>query len=324
MSSLPSRTMKFVPSLLPILTVGLLAAAAAAIFWVPSWTAETQQQPQVTTPQAPMAAMWTTEGQGDALEGVALATNTDLCGLRDQARACLEAGSRGSFLPDGGLELQEGRLLVQSQSAISVSLLSYAVQASEAADFNLTLQSETWTVAVASGSVTVTGPDLDMVVNAGESLSSADVGQVAVAVVDPAPQDKEGAESVAPEKKPEPVLPADELLDLARSQRAAKDFKAAAKSYEQFVRAYPKNKKVPATLVSLAQLYQGPLNQPQKALRHFNRYLKRGGPLAEEAHYGKIRALRSLGKTSAADKEVEAFLGAYPSSAYADALSRGK
>ena len=44
--------------------------------------------------------------------------------------------------------------------------------------------------------------------------------------------------------------------------------------------------------------------------------------LAEEAQYGKIKALRSLGRAAAAKTEIEAFLAAYPNSAYADDLNR--
>jgi tetratricopeptide (TPR) repeat protein len=303
---------------------GLLAAAAAVAIW--SVSATTGGARQQSTQGAPQA-MWEAEGQGAVLQGTAVASSAEICGTRDGARACLTRGSRGAFAVDGDLELQEGTVQVQTQVPLALSVVDHAVAVSTAADFSATRQAEDWTVSVDAGSVTLSGPDTSRVLGAGETASS---GQPKASAVEAA-QDSEpaavdpGSSTSGPAraaKGAEPVQSADELLQLARSQRAAKRFDTAARTYERLLREHPKSKKVPATLVSLAQLYQGPLDNPAKALRHFDRYLQRGGPLAEEAHYGKIRALRSLGRAAVAQTEVEAFLQAYPSSAYADALAR--
>ncbi|MCA9683763.1 MAG: tetratricopeptide repeat protein, partial [Myxococcales bacterium] len=251
------------------------------------------------------------------------------CGKRERARACLSPGSRGGFEADGNLQLQEGSTRIEATGPIALLLTDVRVEVTtETADFRASQEVQDWSVLVESGTVTVTGPDgASRVIDAGESAGSEIDRQAAAADVDagavPTNDSEEAtdvADTVGTSKIKEPTPSADELLALAREQRAAKDFAAAAKSYERMLRAYPSSPKVGATLVSLAQLYQGPLADQAKALTYFDRYLDRGGPLAEEAHYGKIRALRSLGRSAAAKTEVEAFLRSYPDSAYADAL----
>jgi hypothetical protein len=54
----------------------------------------------------------------------------------------------------------------------------------------------------------------------------------------------------------------------------------------------------------------------------FERYLASGGSLAQEAHYGKIQALRALGRTREAEREAASFLELYPKSAYAATLRK--
>jgi outer membrane protein assembly factor BamD (BamD/ComL family) len=159
------------------------------------------------------------------------------------------------------------------------------------------------------------------VVDAGEVVERRPP-EVAARVPEPAqPSEPETAPSESAEQTRKPATPsADTLLERARSQRAAREFEAAARTYEELIRAYPSSAKARATHVSLAQLYQGPLDDPANALVHFDRYLERGGPLAEEAHYGKIKALRSLGRSEAAQVEIDDFLRTYPESVHVDAL----
>ena len=58
------------------------------------------------------------------------------------------------------------------------------------------------------------------------------------------------------------------------------------------------------------------------ALRAFSRYLSRGGgALAEEAHWGKIRALHRLGRRSARDAAIDALRRGHPASVYLDRVS---
>ncbi|MCA9695441.1 MAG: hypothetical protein KC636_38035, partial [Myxococcales bacterium] len=54
----------------------------------------------------------------------------------------------------------------------------------------------------------------------------------------------------------------------------------------------------------------------RRAARAFERYLGRGGPLAEEAHWGRIQALDKLGDVDGRARALAAFTAAYPSSVY--------
>lgn len=306
---------------------GLLAAAAAVALWlVPADPGDGSRHATATQADASAAtqAMWVLEDEGTPLEGFVTSADRETCGTRDDARACLEPGSRGSFEADGNLELEEGSAQVEAEGPIVVFLAGVRVQAAtDSANFNATRRARSWTVSVDSGTVTLTKPDgASQVLEAGESTGN-EAPAPAKPPVEPAAEDSESSEAgntagASQRRAPTPSI--DELLERARKQRAAKDFAASAQTYEQLLRTYPNSSKARATLVSLAQLYQGPLDDPAKALRHFDRYLERGGPLAEEAHYGRIRALRSLGRGAVAKAEVEAFLRAYPNSAYADAL----
>ncbi|PRP98590.1 tetratricopeptide repeat protein [Enhygromyxa salina] len=306
---------------------GLLAAAAAVTWWLlPAGSGDITREASTVAqvdPSVPTQAMWVLEHRDTPLEGVVTATARETCGIRANARACLTPGSRGAFEPDGNLQLHDGTARVEAEDPIVVSLAGVRVQATTvAADFSATRRARAWTVSVERGTVTVTGPDgASQVLEAGESAGS-DPPDAAVPVAAIEPAEPEAADPLDPPKPSpkQPVPSADELLTLARSQRAARNFSAAASTYEQLVAAYPTSPKVRATLVSLAQLYQGPLDDPAKALRHFDEYLDHGGPLAEDAHHGKIRALRSLGRATDAKAEVDAFLSKYPNSAHADAL----
>lgn len=110
-------------------------------------------------------------------------------------------------------------------------------------------------------------------------------------------------------------------LARARSLRAAGEYRDAARVYEQITSAHRRSPLARAALVSLGQLYAGPLKNHRKALAAYDRYLAGGsGPLAEEARYGRIQSLHALGRTSAEMRAIEAFLEAHPASSYAASL----
>ncbi|MEE9383922.1 MAG: hypothetical protein V3V08_10965 [Nannocystaceae bacterium] len=107
-------------------------------------------------------------------------------------------------------------------------------------------------------------------------------------------------------------------LAQARELRAAGRYRAAARVYERLTKAHRDVPLARATLVSLGQLYMGPLQAPSKALRAFDRYLSEsGGVLAEEARYGRIEVLGTLGRKAAERRAMEEFLDEHPSSSYA-------
>lgn len=308
-------------STLWIASAGLLAAAAAAALWVlPASSGTTDVARTSATPPtevAPLQAMWLLESDQSPLQGTVVASD-ETCGVWGDTRSCLQPDGRAHFAKDGSLTLESGSLEVTAKHALVVLIDDIRVEVSKVGStFTATRRAEGWEVEVEAGQLSVLGPGQQVrVLEAGQSARSEAPEVVPVDVADaPAP---DRAHETKPASKPVAVPSADELLARARSQRAAKDFKAAAASYEQLVRAHGKSAKARAALVSLAQLYQGPLSDPAKALTHFERYLERGGPLSEEAHYGKIRALRSLGRDASA--EIDAFLAAYPDTTHADAL----
>jgi hypothetical protein len=54
------------------------------------------------------------------------------------------------------------------------------------------------------------------------------------------------------------------------------------------------------------------LGRQERALRHFDTYLRRSGALAPEALAGKIRALRALGRQTEELVAVRQYLARYP------------
>jgi outer membrane protein assembly factor BamD (BamD/ComL family) len=106
----------------------------------------------------------------------------------------------------------------------------------------------------------------------------------------------------------------------ARARRNAGDAKGAIAAYEQLIERHPTSAAARTAMVSLGQLHLD-LDEPRPALKWFERYLaKPGGPLAEDAAYGRIRALGALGRTKAEREAVDDFLSSYPASSYAAKL----
>lgn len=118
------------------------------------------------------------------------------------------------------------------------------------------------------------------------------------------------------------VPPIDDLLRTARSLRQSGDHRGATKVLEDAVKHYPRNSKARTALATLGQIYLGPLRKPARALKWFDRYLATpGGSLREEVEYGRIRALRAMGRGADAERARRAFLQAHPTSSYRAALS---
>jgi len=116
-------------------------------------------------------------------------------------------------------------------------------------------------------------------------------------------------------------LTAAELLALAQRARSAGDYGAAIRTYQQLLRIYPRSNEAQLAQLSLAQLHLAQGNAGA-ALAGFEAYQRSGGALAQEAHYGKIQALRSLGRTAEVTAETRSFLTLYPKSLQAATLRR--
>jgi TolA-binding protein len=114
----------------------------------------------------------------------------------------------------------------------------------------------------------------------------------------------------------------EQTLAQARSLRARGEFREAAELYRKIYAQNPKSASGSAALVSLGELLLSSLNDPQGALSAFNSYLANGGPLAQEASFGKARALRALKRSAEERRTIEQFLASYPDSPQSRVLRR--
>jgi hypothetical protein len=121
---------------------------------------------------------------------------------------------------------------------------------------------------------------------------------------------------------PVPIASAAEMLANARKLRASGNSAGAADAYRKLMGAHPKSAEANAALLSLAELQLGPLGDPAGALRSYDGYLRSGGGLSQEARYGRIMALRRLGRAGEERAAIEQFVQAYPNSVQARALKQ--
>ncbi|HEY3351634.1 MAG TPA: PEGA domain-containing protein [Polyangia bacterium] len=114
------------------------------------------------------------------------------------------------------------------------------------------------------------------------------------------------------------------LLATARRRRTAGDWAAAASVYHELAARFPRSAEARAAQVPHAQLLLDRLGDPAGALALFDRYLAASAapPLAEEAAWGRIRALRQLGRAGAERAALARFLGAHPMTPNATAARR--
>jgi len=104
-----------------------------------------------------------------------------------------------------------------------------------------------------------------------------------------------------------------ELLRLAQSLRASKDWSGAAQAYQALIRRHPGTAEARTALVSLASIQLDHLGRASGALANYDAYLSAGGgALAPEALFGKARALRRLGRTPAEAATLRELLAHYP------------
>jgi ferric-dicitrate binding protein FerR (iron transport regulator) len=118
----------------------------------------------------------------------------------------------------------------------------------------------------------------------------------------------------------DPSATAAGLLEKARSLRAEGRYRDAGSTLQRLLREHAGSAEARVALVSLGELQLSQLGDAQGALRTFDAYLRGGGRLRQEASYGRIRALRQLGRAVEAREASESFVLAYPNSAQASKL----
>lgn len=128
--------------------------------------------------------------------------------------------------------------------------------------------------------------------------------------------------------QPEPVAkstpPLNTLLERAQAHRKAGEHARARATYRLAIRSYPKEKAAKRALVALGDLELNRLGNAKAALASFERYIAKGADpvLIQEAAYGRIRALRRLGRDDREQTAIEEFLAEYPRSPYQAALKK--
>jgi tetratricopeptide (TPR) repeat protein len=121
---------------------------------------------------------------------------------------------------------------------------------------------------------------------------------------------------IAPSTNVQPS--AKELFAEANSLRTAGKSAEAEKRYAELQARYPGTSEARVSLLSLGRLKLG--SRPGEALRHFDAYLGQKGhtTLAEEALFGRARALGQLGQTAQERAAWQRLLERFPSSVYAE------
>ena len=113
----------------------------------------------------------------------------------------------------------------------------------------------------------------------------------------------------------------DDPLARARLLRARGQFSQAAALYESIDAANPQSASGRAALLGLAELRLSDLGDAAGAVKAFDAYLAGGeGGLTREAAYGRIRALRALGRTAQERGAIERFIAMYPTGPDAQTL----
>jgi len=105
-----------------------------------------------------------------------------------------------------------------------------------------------------------------------------------------------------------------QLLKRAQRLRMERDWRGAVGAYRELCRVYPSSAEARSALVSKGSIHLDKLGKPGAALSAFDRYLavSRTGSLAQEASFGRARALRALGRTDQEKAALEAFVREFP------------
>ncbi|MBK6923391.1 MAG: hypothetical protein IPH07_38740 [Deltaproteobacteria bacterium] len=241
--------------------------------------------------------------------GITTRARTEACAREGETRVCVTAGSE--FVVQAPAEgssftLADGEARVHTATTIAhlrpVIVAGVRVVLEAESEVVLQVHERRWAIDVVRGRAAITRDDHDVVtLRAGERLAA------------------DAAETSIRPDRPRSEPAANELLTRARALRAEGDLGGAAQAYERLVDAHPRSALALAALLSLGEV-QLERGRARAALAAFDRYLRRKGSLAEEASFGRIRALRALDRDADADAATAAFLRRWPRSAYAAKL----
>jgi hypothetical protein len=90
------------------------------------------------------------------------------------------------------------------------------------------------------------------------------------------------------------------------------DLEGQVAAYRELFGKHGASPEAYAALVPYGEIQLARQGDANAALVSFERYLAGRGPLAVEAAYGRVRALRALGRAADERAAIEAFVNAYP------------
>jgi Tetratricopeptide repeat len=166
-----------------------------------------------------------------------------------------------------------------------------------------------WSLTVREGQVSLQTPEGTRTLQAGDRWAPGDS----------ASSSEVDVQEAGPSRAPTPD--AASLLRQARAARASGSMADAAALYRRLLKAHPRSPSSGPAWVALGQVELA-RGRASAALDAFDRYLEQGGPLAEEAAYGRIEALGALGRRRDEQAAIDRFLAKYPGSSYAATLRR--
>jgi tetratricopeptide (TPR) repeat protein len=128
-----------------------------------------------------------------------------------------------------------------------------------------------------------------------------------------APNRSSSKKKIASTTSREVIPSVEELLSEAQHARRSRRWEECRRAYERLLRLHPEAGAAAHVRVPLGNLLLDRLHQPASALDHFDRYLALGEPsLAEEALFGKARALRMLGRKREEAAALREFVERFP------------
>lgn len=279
-----------------------------------------------------LSGTWVDEGglalAGTPAPGIVLTATSEAC-LGDDAgaRLCVQPGARVRAVAAEGpvvewlggrgeLTLPEGRAPegrapepsategpAPRATTLELRIAGIHVTGPGASVTMETMVDGRWSLTVREGEISLQTPEGTRSLAAGERWTPG---------MD-APSTKPASRTATPE--------AATLLRQARAARAGGEMAEAAGLYRRLLEAYPRSSSAGPAWVALGQVELA-RGRASAALEAFERYLGRGGPLAEEAAYGRIEALRKLGRVGDEQAAIDRFLAKYPGSSYAAKLRR--
>lgn len=276
-------------------------------------------------------------GVGDALPlAVWLVAENNACSELDGSTLCAREGAviRLSRAQDREVEVEVRRGELELEGALEVHTPAGVLRGESASTYAVRVSGESGTVEIEvehgtielvkrSGTRSLEPGDRVRLEAADDSdaevvvLASEAEPEPAVEPAEPPSAENDRARPSRPRTSPKPtVAPTPgELLQQARARLSKGDDDGAAKAYAALIEAHPGSAEAQSARVSLGQLRLA-AGRAKAAASLFSRYLERGGPLAQEALWGKVQAAAALGRREALAAAVDELVRRFPGSVY--------